>query len=102
MEWLPKGQILVPAKDRRPVFFRKMHQFKAAILLYQSSLERKNFMKLEKTQLFYLFNKLTTPFDVPKACKDEKTKRGICIIFFHADKHTNIIENFRSGTSVYK
>ena len=78
-----------------------MHQFKAAILLYQSSLERKNFMKLEKTQLFYLVNKLTKPFDV-RLVRDEKIERGIGIIFFRADKHTNIIENFRSGTSLYK
>ena len=34
--------------------------------------------------------------------RDEKTKRGIGIIFFRADEHTNIIENFRSDTSVYK
>ena len=34
--------------------------------------------------------------------RDEKTKRGVGIIYFHADKHTNIIENFRSGISAYK
>ena len=36
MEWLPKTKILGPTKGRRPGFFPKMHQFKAAILLYQS------------------------------------------------------------------
>ena len=34
--------------------------------------------------------------------KDEKSKKGMGIIFVRADEHTNIIENFRSGTSVYK
>ena len=33
--------------------------------------------------------------------RDEKTKRGIGITFFRADKYTNVIENFQSGTSVY-
>ena len=32
--------------------FRKMHWFKAAILLYQSSLERINFVNLKETHLF--------------------------------------------------
>ena len=34
--------------------------------------------------------------------RDEKTKRGIRIIFFRTDKYTNVIKNFQSGTSVYK
>ena len=48
--------------------FQKMHRFGAAILLYQSSLEHKTFVKLKKTQLFYLGIKLTKPSAVPKAC----------------------------------
>ena len=70
MEWLPKAKILGPAKDRQLVFFfGKTRHFKTAILPYQSSLERKNFVKLTRTQLFYLFIKIAKPFDVPKACK---------------------------------
>ena len=34
--------------------FRKMHQFKEAIMLYQSSLERKKFCELKETHLFHL------------------------------------------------
>ena len=49
-------------------FFRKIHLFKAAILLYQSSLERKTFVKLKKTKLLHLVIKLTKLFSVPKAC----------------------------------
>ena len=48
--------------------FRKMYLFEEAILLYQSSLERKNLVKLKETQLFYLVIKLTKPFAVPKDC----------------------------------
>ena len=39
-----------------------MHQFKAAILDNQSSLERKNFMKLKKTQLFYLLRETSVSY----------------------------------------
>ena len=42
--------------------------FKAAILLYQSSLEHKSFVNLKETQLFILIIKLTKPFAVLKAC----------------------------------
>ena len=34
--------------------------------------------------------------------RDEKSERGIVIIFFRAEKHTSIIENFLSGISVYE
>ena len=34
--------------------------------------------------------------------RHEKTKRSIHITFFRADEYTNVIENFQSGTSVYK
>ena len=40
-------------------FFRKTHTFKTTILLYQSSLEHKNVMKLKKLRLFYLVIKWT-------------------------------------------
>ena len=66
-------------------FFQKMHLFKAAILLYKSSLERNSGVKLKETQLSYLVIKLTKPFTVPKACTRWKTKRGIGITFFRAD-----------------
>ena len=39
-------------------FFLKMHQLKAAILLYQSSLERKNFVSLKETQRLVQYGKL--------------------------------------------
>ena len=42
-----------------------MHQFKAAILLYLSSLERKRFVKLKKT-IFYFVIKLMKPFAAPR------------------------------------
>ena len=63
-----------------------MNRFKAAILLYLSSLEHKNFMKLKKTRLFYLVIKLLKPFSVPRACTRRETKRGIGIIFFSYGK----------------
>ena len=47
--------------ERQPDFFEKMHLFKVIMLLYQSSLERKNFVKLKEKQLFYLVIKLTKP-----------------------------------------
>ena len=60
------------------LFFEKIHKFKAAILLFQSSLECENFLKLKETQVVYLVIKLTKPF----ACTRWKTKRGISFIFF--------------------
>ena len=52
-----------------------MHQFKAAILLYQSSLEGKNFMKLKETQfLLYLVIKLTKPLALATACMKLKNQ----------------------------
>ena len=72
-----------------------MHRFKVAILLYLSSMERKNFMKLKKTQLFYLVIKLMKPFAVPRACTTRKTKRDIGIIFFRTENYTDVIDNFQ-------
>ena len=43
-----------------------MHQFKAAIFIYLSSMKLKNCMKLRKAQLFYLVTKLLKPFAVPR------------------------------------
>ena len=69
-------------------FFRKMYLFRKDILLYLSSLERRSFVKLKKTQLFYLFIKLMKPFAVPRAFTGWKTKRGIGIILFsHWELH---------------
>ena len=68
--------------NRRPDFVEKCtNLIKAAILFYQSSLERKNFMKLKKTQLFTYSYQVNEIFAVKKACM-RKTKRGIGIIFF--------------------
>ena len=47
---------------------KKLHQFKAAILLYLSSLDRKNLVKLKTAPFFYLVIKLIKPFVVPRAC----------------------------------
>ena len=55
-------------------------------MLYQSSMERKNVVKLKRTQLFYLVIKSTKPFAIPKACTRWKTKRGIDIKFFRDDR----------------
>ena len=55
--------------NKWPDFFEKYTNFKTATLLYQSSLQHKHFMKLKKTQLFYLiFNtKLTQAFCCTKS-----------------------------------
>ena len=71
-----------------------MHRFKTTILLYLNSMERKNVMKLKKTQLFYLVVKLMKPFAVPRACTRRKTRRGIGIVIFPAENYTDVIENF--------
>ena len=82
--------------NNHPIF-RKMRKFKAAILLYQISLQCKNFVKLKNTQLFCLVIKLRKSFAVPKACT-----RCIGIIYFRADNYTDVIENFQSDTYAYK
>ena len=88
-QWLPKAKISGPADDRRPNFFRKMRWFKVAILLYESSMESKSLVKFKEAQLFYLVIKLTKPLTLPKACVRWKTKRGIGIIFFRADRQSD-------------
>ena len=60
-QWLPKAKILGPADEETTRFFEKCTDLK-------SSMERKNFMKLKKTQLFHLVIKLIEPFAVPRAC----------------------------------
>ena len=50
-----KANIVEPANEQTTRFLRKIHQIKAVILLYQSSLERKNLVKLKKT--IYYVNK---------------------------------------------
>ena len=53
-------------------FFWKMHWFEEVILLYQSSLECKNFVKSKETQLFYFVRLVdhqkrdTFPLNFPK------------------------------------
>ena len=54
-----------------------------------------NFVKLKKTQLFYLGIKLMKPFVVQKVCTRLKTKRAIDIIFFRANNYADVIENFQ-------
>ena len=44
--WLPKAKLSGLTDVRRLDFFRKIDQLMAAILLYQSLLERPNFVKL--------------------------------------------------------
>ena len=63
-----KAKMFGLADEQTTGFLEKMHRFKAAILLYLSSMERKRINELEKTQLFYLVIKLTKPFVVPRAC----------------------------------
>ena len=57
-----------------------MHQFKAAILLYLSSLERKRFVKLKKRQLFYLVIKLSSLLLHQGFVGDEKL-RDVSVFF---------------------
>ena len=77
------------------LIFSKNALIQSSHMLYRSSLEHKGFVKLKKTQLFYLAIKLTKPFAVPKVCTRSKTKRGIGIILFRADNYTDIMENFQ-------
>ena len=53
-QWLLKAKILGQT-DKQTPDFRKLHQFKAAILLYLSSLERESFVKLKKTIVLLCF-----------------------------------------------
>ena len=69
-----------------------MHQFKAAILLYQSSLERKNFVELTRTQLFYLVFKVTKSLALPEVCSSSKTNRATGITFFRVDNDAVVRE----------
>ena len=75
------------ANDRPSDFLKKIHQLKAAIMLYESSLECKNFVNLKETQLFYSVIKWTKLFAILEACTSWKTKRGIDIIFVRADNY---------------
>ena len=68
-----------------------MHLFTEAILLYLSSLERKSFLKLKKTQLFYLGIKLRKPFAVPRAYTDEKLREVSVSYFFRTENYTDVI-----------
>ena len=74
-----KARILGPTDDRQPDFFEKVTNFYAATLLYQSLLERKSFMNLKETQLFYLVIKLTKPVAVLKACMYEMKNRKVSV-----------------------
>ena len=64
------------------LFFRKMHQFETAILLYQSSLECKIFVKLKETQLLYFVIKQTKPFPFQRLVRDEKLRELLVSSFF--------------------
>ena len=52
----------------QPDFFEKCTNIEQEILLYQSSPERKRFVKLKETQLFCLVIELMKPFAVPNTC----------------------------------
>ena len=69
-----KTKLSGPVDDRRPDFFRKTHQFKAVILLYQSSLEGTNFVNLEETQLFYSVISERSLSLYQRLARDEKLK----------------------------
>ena len=101
-EWLQKTNILGPTDEQTTRFLQKMHWFKITMLLYQSSLDFKNFMKLKQRQLFYIDIKLTEPFAVPKACTRWKTKGGIGIIFFPDDNYTDVMESSEWSTYVFR
>ena len=60
-----------------PIFSKNAPIFKAVILLYQSSLERKNLVKLKETQPFYSVIKLTKPSLYQRLYEIKKTERGI-------------------------
>ena len=49
-----------------PILFQKMHLSKVAVLLYQSSLESKNFVELKETQLFLLGDQVNEAFHCAK------------------------------------
>ena len=74
-----------------------MYQFKAAILLYLSSLERKRFVKLKKGQLFYLVIKLSSLLLHQEFVGDEK-RRDVSVSYFfvgfRTENYTDVIENF--------
>ena len=72
-QWLPKLRTGLWTDNQ---IFRKMHRFKAAILLHLSSMELKNFMKLKKTQLFYLVIKLIKPSLYHGLVRDEKLREA--------------------------
>ena len=56
-----------------------MHLFKAAILLYQSSLKRKT-LKLKERQLFYLVIKLKKTLLYQRLVRDEKLRE----VWYHS------------------
>ena len=71
-----------------------MHQFKAAILLYLSSIERKRFVKLKKTivLLSYQVN------EHQGLAGDEKLRDvsvSYCFALSYGELHTDVIENFQ-------
>ena len=81
-----------------------MHQFKATILLYQSSLERKNFVKLKKTQLFHIVIMLEALCCTKDLFEIEMKKlREVSVsYFFVLIIALNVIENSQGGTFVFK
>ena len=75
----------------RQLDFLKMHRFKVAILLYLSLMESKNFMKLKKTELFYLGIKLMKSFAVP----DERL-REVSVLYFFVQRITLMLSTISS------
>ena len=72
-----------------------MHQFKASILLYLSSMERKNFMKLQKIQFFYLVIKLMKPLLYQELVRNEKL-RDVSLSYFVVRRITLMLSRISS------
>ena len=71
-EWPSKAKILGLSDEHTTRFFHKMHLFKEAILLYQSPLECKNFVKLKETQSFSLICQVNEAFCCTKGLYEMK------------------------------
>ena len=80
-----------------------MHWFKAAILLYQSSLERKIFRENEKDTIALFCHQINKAVCCIKGFVwDEKLREVPVSYFFCAANYTDDIENFPWDTYVYK
>ena len=72
-----------------------MHRFKAAILLYLSSMECKILMKLKKT-IVLLSYQVNEAFCCNEGLvRDEKLREVSVSQLFRAENYTDVIENFQ-------